>query len=510
MRSALELFATILTTGAATMTIEILGTRVIAPVFGVNLFVWTALITVTLASLATGYFVGGLLVDRFPTLRLLSSLVLTAGALLSLVPLMSSSVLGVTEGLGPRGGPLVASLVLFAPALVTLGATGPAAVRLAISEVRRAGRIAGTVTALSTVGSVLGTLSVGFLLVPTVETRSILLATAALLVLVGAVPLAFRGKPTPLTALVLPLLTAATHSEPVLPEGIRITASSQSLYGLVQVIQDEKRGVRLLRADHSIIGAEFLRDGSGAFTFLHQLEALRFVRPRAKDVLQIGLGAGSVPSSLERYGLRVEAVEIDPTVVRFATEHFGTNLRGPIHIEDARLFLNRANQRYDLVLHDTFTGGTAPEHLLSLEVLRRIHAILRPGGVLALTFPSYERGPGAEALWAVARTIRAVFPHTRIFRDHQPTPNEADTPSNFTFFASDAPLTFDIPNDAQFENSRCEHAQRSMQAWELTEPVPDAAVITDERNPLARLQLPIANAHFQAMRELLPLEIWLQ
>ena len=51
------------------MIVEILGTRVISPVFGVSLFVWSALLAVTLAALAIGYFCGGVLVDRRPSVK---------------------------------------------------------------------------------------------------------------------------------------------------------------------------------------------------------------------------------------------------------------------------------------------------------------------------------------------------------------------------------------------------------------------------------------------------------
>jgi hypothetical protein len=58
-----ELFLTVFVTGAAALTIEILGTRIVGPTFGVSLFVWSALLAVTLGALATGYYVGGVVID---------------------------------------------------------------------------------------------------------------------------------------------------------------------------------------------------------------------------------------------------------------------------------------------------------------------------------------------------------------------------------------------------------------------------------------------------------------
>jgi hypothetical protein len=120
-----ELFAIVFTTGAAVLVVEVLGTRIIGPVFGVSLFVWAALLAVTLASLATGYYAGGVLVDRAPAPRLIGFVVVAAGALLALVPVFSQAVLRLAERFDPRGGPLFCATVLFAPTLLVLGWSDP-------------------------------------------------------------------------------------------------------------------------------------------------------------------------------------------------------------------------------------------------------------------------------------------------------------------------------------------------------------------------------------------------
>ena len=502
-----ELFLTVFVTGAAVMVIEILGTRIIGPVFGIGLFVWSALLTVTLGALAVGYYAGGVLADRVASSRLMGGLVTAAGLLLGLVRLLSHSVLGATDMLGPRWGALTSAALLFAPTLSVLGMVGPIAVRQATKTLQLAGRSVGSIYAVSTAGSLIGTLVLVFLLIPAFETHSILSATAALLILLGATSLALRGRPQAYLGLFLPVLCALAP-EPALPSGISILERSQSLYGLVEVIEDRNRNVRFLRADHSILGAQFLQDKSAGFAFLHLLEAGRFLRPEAKDMLQIGLGIGSLPRVLGAQGMRVDAVEIDPAVVRFAERYFGFAPTGDVIVEDARTALRHSLRRYDLIVHDTFTGGTTPEHLLTLEVLQRIHALLRPGGVLMLNFIGYHEGARAQASFAVARTLRAVFPRLRVFRD-EPLAEAADEPGNLLFFASDAELDFNIPAHAQFENDVCEQVQRSFQAWEVLKAVPPGSLITDARNPLSSLQLPIAEQHFAAMNRLLPSDVWL-
>jgi SAM-dependent methyltransferase len=504
-----ELYLVTFSTGAAVILIEIIGTRVIGPVFGVSLFVWSALLAVTLGSLALGYSLGGLAVDRAPTPKLLGSVVVAAGLLLAAVPVLTHGVLRIAERLGPREGPLFAATLLFAPSLVALGMVGPVAVRLGTIEIRAAGRRVGSIYAVSTVGSLVGTFGTAFLLVPSFETDRILSMAALLLTLVGAVSLARHWRAAALAVLVAPLVASQVRPAFALPTGIRIRESSQSLYGLVEVIEDDNRQVRFLRSDHSVLGAQFLLDGSSAFAFVHLLESVRFLRPAARDVLQIGLGTGALPSALQRLGVGFvfDVVELDPAVVRFAREYFGFKTDGSVYEEDARTFVQRTSKRYDIVIHDTFTGGTTPEHLLSIEVVRRIHELLRPGGVLVLNFVGRIEGSGAEASRAVARTLRAVFPKVRAFRESSSRGPGAAT--NLIFFASDGPIAFTIPDDAAFENPADQRAARSFQRFEVFQTVPDGPVITDEHNPLAREQLPIAEEHFEAMNKLLPVEVWL-
>jgi spermidine synthase len=387
---------------------------------------------------------------------------------------------------------------------MALGSVGPIAVRLATDDFRAAGRRVGSIYAVSTGGSLIGTLVTGFLLIPALDTNYILLGTATLLILIGGVPLALRRRRAAMLALLVPALALAAPKSK-LPAGINVLDRSQSLYGLVEVIEDLNRGVRLLRSDHSVIGAQFNSDRSAGFAFLHLLEVVRFVRPKAQEALQIGLGIGSLPKALTPHGIKMDVVEIDPEVVRFASQYFDFSTRGSVLVEDARTFLRRTASRYDLIVHDTFTGGSTPEHLLSLEVIQRIRTILRPSGVLALNFLGSEDGP---ATWAVARTLRQVFPVVRTFRDG-PRGDQYGI-ANLVFFASDSPMDFSVPENATFESQMCAQIVRSFTAWEVLESVPAGPVITDAWNPLARLQLPISEKHFAAMKELLPSEVWLQ
>jgi hypothetical protein len=105
-------------------------------------------------------------------------------------------------------------------------------------------------------------------------------------------------------------------------------------------------------------------------------------------------------------------------------------------------------------------------------------------------------------------TLRSVFRNVRAFRDLPPDelPNSI---ANIVFFASDEPMVFSIPGDAAFENDVCAHTLRSFTAWEVLKEDRVAPIITDDRNPLGRLQLAVAEDHFAFMRRLMPVDVWL-
>lgn len=99
----LILYSTVFLSGAAVMIIELLGTRIIGPFYGVSLYVWSALISVTLTALALGYFIGGRLADKKSDFKI-SNVLSLAALFTAIIPLISDPVLLATDTLGIRGG----------------------------------------------------------------------------------------------------------------------------------------------------------------------------------------------------------------------------------------------------------------------------------------------------------------------------------------------------------------------------------------------------------------------
>ena len=88
-----------------------------------------------------------------------------------------------------------------------------------------------------------------------------------------------------------------------------------------------------------------------------------------------------------RHGIDTTIVEIDPTVHKFASKYFALPTGHTKVIEDAVSYasnLAKKGTKYDYIVHDVFTGGAEPVDLFTFEFLSDLHAILKPGGIIAI------------------------------------------------------------------------------------------------------------------------------
>lgn len=181
------LYLTAMITGGVVLVIEILGAKMLTPWFGSSHFVWTAQITITLLALAAGYSMGGWLADRYASLRLIYAGLVVAAAYLSFTVLIRAKLAAACLDLNLAVGSIVAAMGLYFVPLTLLAAVGPYFVRILAGSLQDVGRSVGRLSALGTVGSVLGVLVTSYALVPYVRDSVALLGTGAVLVVVAGV-----------------------------------------------------------------------------------------------------------------------------------------------------------------------------------------------------------------------------------------------------------------------------------------------------------------------------------
>jgi len=418
-RQRAALAALVFGAGTGSLATEISASRLLAPYFGSSTIVWANLIGIVLAALAAGYWLGGKIADRRPEPRLLGAIVLAAALWVAITPFVARPFLDAAVGnlddasAGAVIGSFFAVLLLFAPAVVLLGMVSPFAIRLALSDVATAGAVAGRFYALSTAGSLLGTFVPALVAIPLAGTQRTLLGTSVLLALSAAFLL---GRRILLVAVAVAALVAVPPGAVKAEEGL--VHEEDSLYQFIQVVE-RPDGRRLLRlnegvAVHSLWRRDTVLTGGVWDAFLALPPLLG--RP-LRSVAILGNAGGTTARALGRYypDARVEGVELDPAVSRAGRRYFGLNdnPRLTVHDADARPFLRRSEERYDLIVVDAYHQPYVPFYLATREFFRLARERLAPGGILALNVASV---PGDESLLdGIAGTLTYEFPAVAVW-----------------------------------------------------------------------------------------------
>lgn len=503
--SRIWLYCTVSLTGAAVMVIELLGTRLIAPFYGASLYVWTSVISVTLIALALGYFVGGRWADQSRKAGL-ALIIALSGLLTLLIPWLTAPVLLATDTMGLRMGVFISTLVLFSPSLIMLGMVGPFAVKLATSSLDGVGAGAGSIYAVSTVGSVIGTLFLGFYLFPQAGSREIFMGLGIGLLLLAPGVAYFERKHLSLIISLPPVMLLAMAGIILLPhvtasagniahhDSSRIRFERESLYGWVRVIDKPAENYRLLTVDASTIGAATISHGENVLTYQKIVDILPALTPPVNRALLIGQGAGHMAMTLKQYGIVTDTLEIDPAVAEAASRYFGFTPSGKTIIGDARYEIRKLTDKYDLIILDVFTGGSEPFHLLTVETMTQLHSLLSSHGVLALNFVAFLEDGKNKALASVAKTLAQVFPHQQVFI------SEPDTEFNdFIFLATQQAIEYD--------NGIIPAEQRNwLKARHITIDQSLGTVLTDNLNPLEMLQIRKSEQYRRLIVELLGID----
>lgn len=410
------LYVLVFVVGTGSLGAEIAVARLMAPFFGASTIVWANTIGVVLVALSVGYFYGGRLADRGPSIAALAKLVLLASVLLAIVPFVARPFLGVSvEALdsisaGAFAGSLFAVLALVAVPVMLLGAVSPYALRLAVPDVEHAGRVAGRLYAISTAGSLVGTMTSALVLIPFVGTQRTFLIFALAIALVAACGLGLRFAPVPAllaVALALPVgIVKGSGEGEVIYE-----AETETQYARVI---EEPDGLRTLELNEGQAVHSMLRPGSYLTgRYWDGLIVLPFaaLREPPQRVAILGNAAGTAARMYGHYfpEARVDGVEIDGELTEIGRRFF--DLHGPdlhTYSADARPWLRRSEGDYDVIVVDAYRQPYIPFYLATREFFELVRDRLAPGGVVIVNVGHPEGNDDLET--SLGRTMAEVFP----------------------------------------------------------------------------------------------------
>jgi spermidine synthase len=483
--------------GTGSLGAEIAAVRLLAPYFGASTIVWANTIGIVLVALSVGYWLGGRLADRHPNMRALCLTALLAAVLLAAVPFAADPLLEVAVdaldeiSAGAFLGSLVAVLVLVAVPVLLLGTVSPWAIRLGVQSVEEAGTVAGRLYALSTAGSLVGTLVSALVLIPLVGTRRTFLIFALAIAVVAVLGLRpvrrYAVAPAVIAALIaLPVGTLKAKTD----EDAHVIHEAETEYQYARVLQydDGSRTLELNegQAQHSICQAECDAGAAGPKNPASVLTgdvwdghlvdhfAARGEPPRRVAIL--GNAAGTTSRAYEEFfpRTRVDGVEIDSELSEIGRRWFDMdNPRLHLYHEDARPFLRRIDARYDVISVDAYRQPYIPFYLTTVEFFETARDRLAPGGVLIVNVGHPKGQDDLEKV--LSATIGEVFPH--VMRD----PIES---TNTLLVASAAPLSAERIGAAAPSLPPALRPTAYAAAARLAAPLRGGDVYTDDKAPV--------------------------
>ncbi|MCR8643155.1 fused MFS/spermidine synthase [Paenibacillus sp. N1-5-1-14] len=424
------LYFYVFVTGASVMAIEIAASRFLAPYFGTSMIVWANIIGLCLLSLAIGYFVGGRWADKWPSGKLLMMLTLLSGTFVALLPLWGDLIFPLLSK-GIMNTPVwvifcsfFAVLIVFAPPIFLLAMVSPFAIRLLSGQTSDLGKVAGNLYACSTLGSLVGTFGTAMLTIPFIGAKESIYIWSAALILVSSWGLRQWGKSWLAILVIIPLLSYyLTSGNMTMAAGEKVLWSGDTFYQFVKVTEDRQGDISLVYNEGG--GIQSIKRATNALNsndYYNDYLSLPFLVDKPRELLILGSAGGTIASSLGQYvkpqlpDLKVTGVEIDPAVVQLSYDYFGLKQEdAEIVSQDARVFINNANKKYDITIVDCYSNQIyIPAHLSTVEFFKTLKEHTTDQGLVALNINATT--PDSKLLTSMIKTIDAVFPYTYMIK----------------------------------------------------------------------------------------------
>ncbi len=416
--------------GISSIAIEIAASRLLGPYFGTSTFIWANLIGLTLLYLSIGYYFGGRIADRWPSATLLLVFTSIAGIGTGAIPQLSRPILQKSltafssYSVGAFYGSLVGVILLFAVPVTLLGFVSPYAIRLSLARVNAAGNTAGSLYALSTMGSILGSFLPVLLLIPTIGTYwtfysisiTLLISSALGLLILHAHRLGALA--TVLLAGVLTLAVVTNGEEIRPPEFGKLIYETESQYNYIQVTQEGDATLLSLNDGHAI--HSIYQPGRELYGYWDYFSVgsyfnLNETPADVKNVALIGLAAGTMAQQLTAaYGpIPIDGVEIDPQIVAVGRKYFHMNEPNlNVIVQDGRYFLRTTDKHYSVIGVDAYHQPYIPFHLTTKEFFQEVDNHLESNGVAIVNCG--RTADDYRLVDVLASTMKTVFPNVYI------------------------------------------------------------------------------------------------
>jgi spermidine synthase len=412
--------------GAVVMVFELIGSRILGPFFGTSIFVWTSLIGIILGSLSLGYYLGGKFSDKKSDFNTLSFIIFLSAASVGITILIKDVLLlYLQKNISDiRISSVIASLVLFLPTSVLLGMVSPYAAKIKLDSLSTSGSTIGNLYAISTAGSIVGTFLSGFFLIPHFGTNKLLVILSLTLIFVSLSFSVKKIKKTKFLFLIMMVIAwfALSGFNFLLAKNgfIDIDTAYNRIWIYNYDDQKTNKPIRVMGINNENHTSMFLDSDELASEYAKYYNLARHFNPDFKATLMIGGAGYAYPKYflLKYPGATIDVIEIDPGVTELAKKYFRLkeNPRLKIYHEDGRIYLNKTQNKYDVIFGDSFASYySVPYQLTTKEAIQKKYNLLNDNGLVILNLVSAMEGNKGEFLRAEYATYKSIFPQVYLF-----------------------------------------------------------------------------------------------
>ncbi|MBT8174007.1 MAG: fused MFS/spermidine synthase [Nitrosopumilus sp.] len=501
------------TSGAVVMGLEIVTSRILTPVFGSTIYTWGSLIGVILSGLSLGYYLGGKLSDKHPNFEKICGVVFSVGLFIVGIPFFASSVIDFSQYVlpMPQYTPLLATSLLLMLPSVLLGFVSPYVIKLGTSSLHRVGNISGNLYSLATVGSIFGTFTTVFVLIPNLAVNQIIFGLGIALVGSSLIGLKISPKIIAMAIVVTLIIPWSSLSINTISHNGTLIFEKETLFSHLDIIEfGDNRSLYLDGLRHSSMNMDDPLDLVIDYTEYFHLGMM--FNPTATNILFVGGGGFTGPKNfLDLYPhTKIDVIEIDSDVINVARDYFNLekNSRLQIFNDDARKHLSTFEKKYDLIILDAYASNYIPYHLMTDEFFKIVEKRLEPNGVVVSNLIGSIEGNNSPLIRAVYKTMQGTFPVSYIF----PTEDNPAFVQNIMIVSSNEPYEFDRKLLLEIAQSSPidyldDELQEKEHFYEDSVDVSDVPFLTDQFNPSEVLFNPITQSSFtQDFQNSLPKE----
>lgn len=405
-------YITCFTTGFAILVFELLSFRMLAPYFGNSSIVIGTIINSILLALAVGYYLGGYMADKKKSSKLIYHVIIISSFYMLGVYLTYPVFLNNISGLPVITGTLIAVIILFFLPMILLSFVPPYLIKV-ISSKDNIGISSGKIFSLSTIGSIMGGICTTFFFIPVIGTKMSILISCVMLFLIGVFGLGrLKLLPVSLIFVIAAPLALTVDSK------ANIIYKDESVYNIINVEQDGI--IYYLRLNDNVGHHSVYIKGRGLTTTYTDIHLFPHMIKDAKKTLILGNASGTMMTQISHFFDRaIDGVEIDEKLTRIGLKYFGLTLdaKKKVFHEDARVFLQKNKEKYDIIHVDLYAGNPyIPFHLSTIEFFKLVKKSLSDNGVVVVNYPKFlEKNKKLSEYYL--GTVKSVFPS--VFTSHE-------------------------------------------------------------------------------------------